>query len=307
MSKNIVETYDLTDLIDNKNNSLCRMDNSLTKIGFFCIVNHGIEETLIENLYLSIRDFFSMENNKKFEHILNDEIKNIGYLPVGIESVSATKGDKTPHDLCEALVFSFKRDGFGNSYPENIPNMQSLVLEYKYEIETLGRKLLAIFSRALNIGSEVFTKSYEYPRLNLRFVNYPEQDLLTIHDGQLRYGAHTDYGVLTILKSEKEGLQVCDSSGNWHDVSCPKGGFIVNSGDLLSYWTGGRWKSAFHRVINPMSQSDRKSNRISMVAFFDPDRDALIEPLIECEDKINYKPVLAGEYIDSKLKKSMEL
>ncbi len=64
-----------------------------------------------------------------------------------------------------------------------------------------------------------------------------QQDLLTRLDQALQgiygAGAHTDWGVLTILATdENPGLQVF-SEGKWAHVKPVPGTFIINLGDML--------------------------------------------------------------------------
>src|SRR4029077_18052707 len=72
-------------------------------------------------------------------------------------------------------------------------------------------------------------------------------------EGQLRAGAHSDYGAFTILKGEDApgGLQVLCRGGEWADVPLIEEGFIINIGDLLMRWTNDKWVSTIHRVVNP--------------------------------------------------------
>lgn len=61
-------------------------------------------------------------------------------------------------------------------------------------------------------------------------------------------GAHTDYGVLTLLVTDgTPGLQILKEDG-WHEVPPIAGCFIVNLGDMLQCWTSGKFKSTMHRV-----------------------------------------------------------
>lgn len=71
--------------------------------------------------------------------------------------------------------------------------------------------------------------------------------------GQLRAGAHSDYGSLTILATEDKsgGLQVFNASGAWVDVPIARDCFIINIGDLMARWTNDTWVSTLHRVVNP--------------------------------------------------------
>jgi isopenicillin N synthase-like dioxygenase len=54
-------------------------------------------------------------------------------------------------------------------------------------------------------------------------------------------GPHTDWGMLTVLATDATpGLQI-RRCGAWHDVAPLPGAFVVNVGDLLHRWSGGRF------------------------------------------------------------------
>ncbi len=49
-------------------------------------------------------------------------------------------------------------------------------------------------------------------------------------------GAHTDYGVCTILATDEvPGLQVCQD-GEWHAVPHLPGALVVNTGRVMERW-----------------------------------------------------------------------
>lgn len=82
------------------------------------------------------------------------------------------------------------------------------------------------------------------------------------------------------------GLEVLDPSSNWVTVPVVPPGtendpfppILVNIGDLLSYWTGGLFKSTMHRVVFPPAGTESlKGNgegaaeeRYSIAYFFHP-------------------------------------
>jgi isopenicillin N synthase-like dioxygenase len=99
-------------------------------------------------------------------------------------------------------------------------------------------------------------------------LNYYPRQLHAPAPGQLRAGAHTDYGSITILNGEDVpgGLQVRARRGDWIDVHTPPEHFVVNIGDLLMRWTNDRWLSN-HRVVNPPLAGGLNAPRLS-IAFF---------------------------------------
>ena len=139
-------------------------------------------------------------------------------------------------------------------------------------------------------------------------INYPAP-AAPPEPGQLRAGAHTDYGTLTILRAENVvgGLQVQTRAGEWVDVSVPPEAFVVNLGDMLMRWTNDRWRSTLHRVVNPPLSAGAASRRQSLAFFHNPNPDALIECLPNCCDAdhpAQYAPITAGAFIAEKAAKA---
>ena len=84
-----------------------------------------------------------------------------------------------------------------------------------------------------------------------------------------RAGPHTDWGALTILATDAaRGLQICCGTA-WVDVEPREGLFVVNLGDMVDAWTGGRFRSTLHRVVN-------SSERFSTPFFLAPNWDARV-------------------------------
>jgi isopenicillin N synthase-like dioxygenase len=133
--------------------------------------------------------------------------------------------------------------------------------------------------------------------------NYPDQPE-ELEAGQLRAGAHTDYGGLTILKTEDKpgGLQVQTSDGRWEPVPIVPGAFIINLGDLMAQWTNDEWVSTMHRVVNPPRDQAIGSRRQSLVFFHQPNYDAVIECIPTCtETAPKYARTTSIEHLEMKM------
>jgi len=98
----------------------------------------------------------------------------------------------------------------------------------------------------------------------LRFLRYPPRAAVVPGppvDDDVRAGAHSDYGSLTLLfrLRGQAGLEVRTRAGAWALVPVvppgaerdPAPPILVNIGDLLSYWTNGLLRSTVHRVVFP--------------------------------------------------------
>jgi isopenicillin N synthase-like dioxygenase len=114
--------------------------------------------------------------------------------------------------------------------------------------------------------------------------------------GQLRAGAHSDLGMMTLIYSDNDvgGLEVRDHAGNWIAAARSDGAFTVNIGDLMMRWTNDRWQSTLHRVVNPAEGDAWRSRRLSLGMFFIPNYDAQIAPLDGGGDR--YPPITVADY-----------
>lgn len=102
----------------------------------------------------------------------------------------------------------------------------------------------------------------------------PEEDI--------RAGAHSDYGSVTLLfrLPDQPGLEILTPEGQWATVPVKPASddhsehlpILVNIGDLLSYWTNGLLKSTIHRVMFPKAEDGPAggADRYSLVYFCHP-------------------------------------
>lgn len=291
--------------------------DALERVGFVAITGHGVDPGLVDATYHAVQDFFALPYSEKARSNPPEQVKMRGYLPVGIESVAATLDARAPADLCEALVFAGlsrtapRPEAKPNIWPAQPVGLRDLVTRYDAAMVALGRRLVRLAAIALDLPEDYLDPYFAEPGVTLRFVNYPDQPDAPLA-GQLRYGAHHDYGGLTILRQDSApgGLQVCDPAGTWHDVPPSPDSFIINVGDLMSRWTNGRWRSTLHRVINPPRDLTGSTQRLSMVQFFSPNEESEIACLETCVSAANparWPPVIAGAWVRAKLDKSMKL
>lgn len=290
------------------------------KFGFATIVGHGVPPSTIDAAYRAGNAFFDLPLAHKLANTVPDRVKGRGYVPAGVESVARTLGSDRPPDLVEALVFGAMQDetlplprggisaATGNYFPAEPPELASAFHAYFMAMRELSGTLMRLAAVALDLPADFFAPFVDRRRGTLRAAFYPEQPDPPA-PGQLRYGAHTDYGGFTILRQDDApgGLQV-DLDGSWIDVAPQPGAFTINIGDLVSRWTNGRWRSTLHRVVNPPRDTHASTRRLSLVFFSGPNDDAIIECLPTCQGPgrpAQYPPVVARDYIRAKLDSSM--
>lgn len=257
-----------------------QLGQACRRFGFFYIREHGVPESLQDRLETSARQFFAQPAEAKMAiRMARGGRAWRGYFPVGAELTAGQPDGK------EGLYFGAELEAQHplvqaqtplhgpNLFPANMPALRLAVLEYLTALTALGQALMRGLALSLDLPETYFAARYTAdPLILLRIFNYPAAAALAPHSWGV--GAHTDYGLLTILKQDDAGgLQVKTPAG-WQDAPPLPGTFICNLGDMLERLTGGLYRSTLHRVRN---QSGR--DRLSFPFFFDPNFHAEIEPL----------------------------
>jgi len=307
---------------DGKAQVAAEIAKACTNIGFLILTNHGVDRALTERVVATAKAFFALSLDEKMEVARPAPDVPRGYSPVANESVSyGSSRTLTPGDLKESLDIGpvdipstdpyyscaegrihFRR----NLWPRRPEDLKILLPSYYKVMENLSLQLMRVFALGLGIDEFFFDDKIDKHITVLRAMNYPEQPEAP-EQGQLRAGAHCDYGSLTILRSENApgGLQVRNASGEWCDVPVVENSFVVNLGDLMMRWTNDQWVSTEHRVVNP--PRDRcMSTRLSLVFFHQPNYDALAECIPTCQSVDNpprYEPITSGDHLLSNFTK----
>ncbi|MEL6380900.1 MAG: 2OG-Fe(II) oxygenase family protein, partial [Cyanobacteria bacterium J06626_18] len=159
------------------------------------------------------------------------------------------------------------------------------------------------FAIALSVPEDFIVAHHTTQNYTLRLLHYPP---LTgsPQPGQLRAGAHSDYGSLTLLfQDDAGGLEVLNANGRWVAAPSLPDTILVNTGDLMERWSNDVFCSTKHRVALPQSENGAR-DRYSIAFFCQPDADAEITCLPTCQSEDNppkYPSVKSGEYLLSRL------
>jgi isopenicillin N synthase-like dioxygenase len=165
------------------------------------------------------------------------------------------------------------------------------VLAYFEALEALAHRMLPIYATALDLPADWFDPAFARDRSTLRLAHYPPAPVLADQFGS---APHSDGGFMTLLaQAQVPGLEVWSRSGRWIEAPAIDGALLVNSGDLLAYWTNDRFLSTPHRVINRSG-----TDRYSIPFFFNPDLDARIECVPTCVDAAHPAKYPPTTYID---------
>jgi len=273
-------------------------------VGFFYIENHGIPQALIDGAFEASRRVHALPVEQKREIKLNGD--NIGYMFVNESMQRHSRVEVARKPNYNESYFCMRERGPDhpdvvarkpfrgmNLWPRDLPGFREAALAYQGAIEQLGRKMLPVVARALDLPADHFLPLFETPYIQLRMLHYPPRD-----EGvpeQFGAGAHTDAGFLTFLmQREVGGLQIRRKDGVWIDAPVMPGRYLINCGDMMQRWTNERFVSTPHRVMN-VSGTDR----YSMACFFGPDLETEVACLPTCQGPDNppkYPPITYNDY-----------
>jgi isopenicillin N synthase-like dioxygenase len=299
------------------------VDQICRTTGFLAVSGHSVPQGTIEDVWSLAHAFFDLPQEEKDRVRAPYPGYPYGYLGTGTEALAKSKGADTPPDLKESF------NGGPLAIPEGLTDPEALAFCYAETIwpgkpaafveawkayyramEGLAARIMRVFAVALNLPENFFDDFIDTPISALRALNYPET-LIPPQPGQLRAGAHTDYGSLTILlpQAGSSGLQIYTPEGAWREIPPVPGAFVINIGDLMARWTNDRWVSTLHRVVNPDHGAKGATRRQSLAFFHQPNWSAEIACLTSClaaGEGPRYEPVLSGPYLMSKFKTTVK-
>jgi len=305
------------------------VDEVCRRTGFLAVSGHGVPQEVIAHAWQAGRDFFDLRREEKLRVKMLYEGYPYGYSPLQAEALAQSLGDETPPDLKESFnIGPLELDARAHSvragdavpdaafrYAANLwPNrpvgFREAAADYYRALSRLAKQIMTIFTLALDLPENYFDPFVNDPISALRMLNYPHSPA-TPKPGQLRAGAHCDYGSLTVLLADAApgGLEIRNPEGNWIPIPVVPGAFIVNLGDLMARWTNDRWVSTLHRVVNPPPDAAGSTRRQSFAFFHQPNWDAEISCIPTClapGTAPKYEPVRSGEHLMNKFRRTVK-
>ena len=241
-------------------NAPSEFTKSLKQTGFGVLSDHPIDKNLIDNVYKEWSNFFNSENKSRY---LFNEVDQDGYFPFQTENA---KGQSLK-DLKEFYhIYPWGK------YPKEVSDATKILFDQLLELTSTLLEWIQD-QTPINIASKFsipLNKMIEDSKTNLlRIIHYPPLDG-NEQKGAIRGAAHEDINLITVLVAGTQpGLQVQDTNGVWHDVSCDPGCLAINTGDMLQEASGGYYPSTTHQIINPGGTISNVS-RYSMPLFLHP-------------------------------------
>ncbi len=273
-----------------------------TEIGFFFIVNHGLDPALVERSFAASRELFALPADAKLavrmnEHQCGFQPSKVAMQTTGLGDGSAVKANaneafKYTHDLPPGHPDhrGTKRFIGHNRWPEGLSEASHAVLQdYLETFDALGRRLLPMVAVALGVTPDHFDAAFAETSSVVRLAWYP---VLPVDEDQFGSRPHTDMSFLTMIPpATAPGLQILLRDGTWIDQPHVPGGIVVNTGMALRRWANDRLIATPHRVL-----ASKTGDRFSNIFFFYPSVDAVMTPIAAPETAPKHAPITFSQH-----------
>ena len=255
---NKIPSVNLEDFLSNDPNKKQKFINEIghayETIGFVALKGHFLDDTLVNNLYSEIKNFFELPIETKEKYEIPGIGGQRGYVSFGKESA---KGKKEG-DLKEFWHFGqYVEDDAerAKEYPENVlvnelTNFNEVGKETYKMLEKTAKYVLRSLALHLSLEETYFDQYIKNGNSILRPIHYPP--IATEPKGAERAAAHGDINLITLLMgAQGKGLQVQNHNGDWIDAMAEPDELMINVGDMLARHSNNKLKSTCLLYTSP--------------------------------------------------------
>ncbi|KAJ6356208.1 hypothetical protein OIU78_004339 [Salix suchowensis] len=197
------------------------------EVGFFQVVNHGVENRVLEEMLEAVRGFHEQPREVKEEYYSREMMRKVKYV--------------SNFDLYKSKYANWRDTLFCVMGPDPLDPLElplvsrDIMMEYSNNVCKLATVLFELLSEALGLKSD-HLKEMDCVKGHALLSHYypacPEPELA------MGTTKHSDPDFLTILlQDDIGGLQIFHQN-HWIDVPPVHGALVVNIGDLLQASTG---------------------------------------------------------------------
>lgn len=273
-----------------------KMDHACKEWGFFQLINHGVDDSLVNKVKEGIQELFNLAMEEKSKYWQRpEEMEGFGQAFVVSEEQKLDWGD------IFYMITLPKHARKPYLFPMLPQPLRDTLEAYSAELKNLAMKILYLMAKALGMKPDEIKDMFEEGCQMMRMNYYPPCPQPELVMG---LNSHSDAVGLTILLqvSEVEGLQI-RKSGKWIPVQPLPNAFVINIGDMLEIVTNGIYRSTEHRAtVNSVKE------RISMATFYSPNLDGELGPapsLVTPETPAAYRRMIVADFLKGYLSREL--
>ncbi|KAJ7910872.1 thymine dioxygenase [Mycena leptocephala] len=278
-----------------------KMLTAFKDIGFIYLINHGIPQERIAQMFEMSKTFFAqpMEIKELAPHPTSGTQAR-GYSAPGQEKVTQHVYDRAAIAALRAQApdakenFECGREGdpvMPNIWlPDGVlPGFKETCLDFFWLCYNIELNILRALALGFGLPEEYFVAYHAAADNQLRLLHYPSVPLEALEKETIaRVGQHSDFGSIRGGGSARGG-----------PARPIPGALVVNAGDLMMRWSNDTIKSTIHRVSAPPHTAS--------VDGMTPERYSI--PFVDCipgtwDDARpkKYEPISAKEYFLKRLR-----
>ena len=276
--------------------------NACRAVGFLQVVGHGVEASLLDNVYSSAAEVMALPqaqkaalapaDGRRFRGLHQDWHAESGRIV--FEQFEVNRFDDAAAAIAAGVPAQYGNYFRPNIWPSQVSGLRQQWLDCFAATTDLGLRIMSLFAVALGRSPKHFDSDMALGVHNFGVNWYPPQPAGRARPTRVLV-PHSDSGVLTLLhqRADYAGLEVRLGDGTWVQVPVRSDAFVVNIGQLMARWTNGRWQATPHRV---RAAEDPSSSKTSIVTFLLPAVDTVVTPLTNGDEPARYEPVMVYDW-----------
>jgi isopenicillin N synthase-like dioxygenase len=285
--------------------------DALRTAGFVQVTGHGADPDVMAAAVAAAALFFGQSEAEKRLACSKDRARR-GYSPSLAENFASLLPGAptgTPNDAVEKfrlgpLVDDAEKAGdpayydckegrlhfYSNTWDGTPPTFAPALTAYYRAMEGVAAVLVRLLEAALGLPAGHFAGRMRRHTSILTVNHYPPLPPASSSNNRrdeldVRVAAHTDVSMFTVVAQTpapggRGGLQMYHAATDtYRTVPHVPGALVVNIGDCLRDWSGGRLASTRHRVaLAPTGDGESgAASRYSLAYFVSPDHDAVLD------------------------------
>ncbi|GMY27695.1 protein SRG1 [Fagus crenata] len=273
---------------DEVHSEIMKLATACEEWGFFQVINHEIELSLLESIEKVAKEFFMLPLEEKQKYpMAPGTVQGYGQAFVFSEDQKL--------DWCNMFALGVEPHYIRNPklWPTKPAKFSETVELYSREVRKLCNNLLKYIAMTLGLRQQAFEEMFGVAVQAIRMNYYPA---CSRPDLVLGLSPHSDGSALTVLqqgKGNSVGLQILKDN-TWVPVQPIPNALVINIGDTIEVLTNGKYKSVEHRAV-----THKEKDRLSIVTFYAPSYEIELGPMPELVDINNpckYRRYNHGEY-----------
>uniref|UniRef100_M4F032 Fe2OG dioxygenase domain-containing protein n=1 Tax=Brassica campestris TaxID=3711 RepID=M4F032_BRACM len=209
---------------DDLHHSVVSLKQACLDCGFFYVINHGINEEFMDDVFEQSKKLFALPLEEKMKVLRNE--KHRGYTPVLDEILDPENQVNGDHKEGYYIGIEVPKDDpdydkpfYGpNPWPDSdvLPQWRETMEKYHQEALRVSKDIGRLLALALDLDANYFDtpEMLGKPIATMRLLHY--EGVSDPSKGIYACGAHTDYGMMTLLATDGVmGLQIHVTSGSW--------------------------------------------------------------------------------------------